>query len=56
MVCVVEVISLIWSVEFIHVDVQIIWGLTQVIFAVVQRKADLRGRKFFPLAGTSLKG
>lgn len=43
MVRVVEVVPLIWSIEVVYVNVQIIWRLPQVILALVQRQADTRG-------------
>ena len=36
MVRVVEVISLIWSIQVVNVDVEIVWRLPQVILALVQ--------------------
>lgn len=56
MVCVVEVIPLIGSVEVVHVYVQVIGRLSQVILALVQGQADTRGRELFSLGGTSLQG
>lgn len=56
MVRVVKVVALLWRVEVVHVNVQIVWRLTEVVLALVQRQADARGRELLPLGWASLQG
>lgn len=56
MVGVVKVVALLRRVEVIHVNVQIVRRLTEVVLALVQRQADAGGGELLPLGGASLQG
>lgn len=56
MVGVVKVVALLWRVEVVHVDVQVVRRLPEVVLALVQRQADARGGELLPLRWASLQG
>lgn len=56
MVGVVKVVALLWRVEVVHVNVQIVRRLPEVVLALVQRQADARGGELLSLCWASLQG
>lgn len=55
-VSVVQVVPLVRRVKLVHVDVEVVWRLPEVVLALVQRQADSRGGELFTVARTSLQG
>lgn len=53
---VVQVVPLLRRVQLVHVDVQVVRRLPEVVLALVQRQADSRGRELFALTWTPLQG
>lgn len=53
---VVQVVPLVRRVKLVHVDVEVVWRLPEVVLALVQRQADSRGGELFTLTWTSLQG
>lgn len=43
MISVVQDVSLVRGVQIVHVNVQVIGRVEQVVFALIQREADPRG-------------
>lgn len=56
LVSVVQVVPLVRRVQLVHVDVQVIRRLPEVVLALVQRQADSRGGELFTLTWTPLQG
>lgn len=56
LVGVVEVVPLVRRVQLVHVDVQVVWRLPEVVLALVQRQADPRGGELFTVTWTPLQG
>lgn len=56
LVGVVQVVPLVRRVKLVHVDVEVVWRLPEVVLALVQRQADSRGGELFTLAWASLQG
>lgn len=53
---VVEVVALVRRVQVVHVDVEVVRRLPEVVLALVQRQADPRGGELFTLSRTALQG
>lgn len=51
---VVQDVGFVGCVQIVHVDVQVIRRVEQVVFALIQREADPRGRELFPLRAASI--
>lgn len=54
MIGVVQNVSFIRCVQIVHVNVQVIGRVEQVVFTLVQREADPRGGELFALRAASI--
>lgn len=51
---IVQDISFIRCVQIVHINVQVIRCVEQVVFALIQREADPRGGELFSLRATTI--